>query len=75
MEDLIGEGRLTDIDFEALERAARRQALEIAAKAVARRLNADHTDQAGSTLSCACGTAAAYAAAGGQRPSPRRWER
>ena len=65
MEDLIGEGRLTDIDFEALERAARRQALEIAAKAVARRLNADHTDQAGSTLSCACGTAAAYA---GRRP-------
>ena len=65
MEDLIGQGRLTDIDFEALERAARRQALEIAAKAVASRLNADHTDQAGSTLCCACGTAAAYA---GRRP-------
>ena len=47
VEDLIGEGRLR-YRFEALERAARRQALEIAAKAVARRLNAVMTDQAGS---------------------------
>ena len=65
MEDLIGEGALSEIDFEALEKAARRQALEIAAQAVAGSLNADHSDHAGPTLACACGGAAAYA---GRRP-------
>ena len=65
MEDLIGEGALSEIDFEALERAARRQALEMAAQAVAGSLNADHSDHAGPTLACACGAAAAYA---GRRP-------
>ena len=77
VEDLIGEsGRLTDIDFEALERAARRQALEIAAMSRGpARLNADHTDQAGSTLSCACGTCGRLRGPAAKDASPRRWER
>jgi len=41
--------------------AARRGALAVAARAVARRLNADHTDYAGPTLPCRCGQRARYA--------------
>ena len=44
-----------------METAARRAALAIAARAVARRLNADHTDYAGPSLPCRCGHAAHYA--------------
>ena len=53
------------MDFEALEQAARRQALCVAARAVERRLNADQTDYQGPTRPCACGQAARYA---GRRP-------
>ena len=57
---------MTDgLDFEAVEQAARRQALRVAARAVERRLNADRSDYQGSTVSCACGQTARYA---GRRP-------
>ena len=48
-------------DFEAIETAARRLALAAMGKAVAARLNADHCDEAGSHLPCACGARARYA--------------
>jgi hypothetical protein len=44
-----------------VETAARRCALAVAARAVARRLNADHTDHAGPTVPCRCGATAHYA--------------
>jgi hypothetical protein len=52
-------------DFEAIETAVRRQALQVAARAVEQRLNADPGDHAGSTVPCPCGQAARYA---GRRP-------
>lgn len=48
-------------DFEAIEVAARREALRIAGLAIARRLNADHSDHAGAWLACPCGGQARYA--------------
>ena len=48
-------------DFEAIEIAARREALRIAGLAVARRLNADHSDHVGPWLACPCGGQARYA--------------
>lgn len=53
------------MDFEALETAARRRALQLAARAVERRLNADTSDHVGPTLRCSCGEPARYA---GRRP-------
>jgi uncharacterized protein UPF0236 len=44
-----------------VETAARRGALAVAARAVAHRLNADHTDHAGPRLPCRCGATARYA--------------
>lgn len=44
-----------------METAARRGALAVAARAVARRLNADHTDHAGPRVFCRCGQPAHYA--------------
>ena len=46
--------------MEALEIAARRQALRLAARALEQRLNADITDHAGPTLPCSCGGVAQY---------------
>jgi len=48
------------LDFEAVEMAARRQALRLAARALAQRLNADTCDYAGPQLPCACGEPAQY---------------
>lgn len=48
-------------DFEAIEIAARRQALQVAARAVERRLNDDTSDYGGPTLPCYCGKVARYA--------------
>lgn len=64
VEALIGPGRVDAHDFEAPEQAVRHRAFAIAALAVARP-NADHSDQAGSTVACACGQRARYA---GRRP-------
>ena len=48
------------MDFEAVEMAARRQALRLAARALEQRLNADTSDQAGPELPCSCGGQAQY---------------
>jgi hypothetical protein len=61
IEALVGEGAVEDWDFEAIEMAARREALRVAARAVEARLNADTSDHAGPTLRCDCGKAARYA--------------
>jgi hypothetical protein len=49
------------LDFEAIETAARRAALHLAARAIERRFNSDTTDHAGPTLPCVCGQPARYA--------------
>lgn len=49
------------MDFEAIETAARRQVLALAARAIQQRLNADRSDYAGPSLGCQCGQAARYA--------------
>ena len=49
------------LDFEAIETAARREVLRLAARAIERRFNADTTDHAGATLPCGCGQSARYA--------------
>jgi len=61
VEALIGPQAVAQLDFEAIETAARRDALKVAAYAVAQWLNADHTDHAGPNLPCACGQPARYA--------------
>src|SRR6266542_3931050 len=61
IEALVGPGAVDGLDFEAIETAARRRALQVAARAVARRLNADTRDHAGPAVACPCGQAARYA--------------
>jgi hypothetical protein len=51
---------VAELDFEALEMAARRQVLRLAAHALEQRLNADISDYAGPTLPCPCGGLAHY---------------
>ena len=65
IEALVGPGAANGLDFEAIETAARRRALAVAARAVERRLNGDPSDHAGPTVRCDCGKAARYA---GRRP-------
>ncbi|MBI2526586.1 MAG: ISKra4 family transposase [Candidatus Rokubacteria bacterium] len=65
IEALVGPGAVDGLDFEAIETAARRRALTVAARAVEQRLNADGSDHRGPTFPCDCGTAARYA---GRRP-------
>jgi hypothetical protein len=48
------------LDLEAVEMAARRQALRLAARALEQRLNADTSDHESAELPCACGTPAQY---------------
>ncbi len=48
------------MDFEAVEVAARRQALRLAACALEQRLNADTSDHGGPELPCPCGGSAQY---------------
>jgi hypothetical protein len=47
--------------LEAIEIAARREALKIAARAIEQRLNQDHSDYAGPVAACSCGREARYA--------------
>ena len=61
----MGGDWLDGVDFEAIETAVKQTALRVAAKAVAHRLNADHSDQKGPRQPCACGRQARYA---GRRP-------
>jgi hypothetical protein len=58
---LLGCGTSDGIDFEAIETAARRQVLALAARAIEQRLNADTSDHAGPALDCPCGQSARYA--------------
>jgi hypothetical protein len=48
------------LDFEAVELAARRQSLPLAARALEQRLNTDTSDQVGPQLPCPCGGSAQY---------------
>jgi hypothetical protein len=60
VEALLGPQAVADLDFEAVEMAARRQALRLAARALEQRLNADTSDHAGAQLPCCCGKPAQY---------------
>lgn len=48
------------LDFEAVETAARRRALSVAARVIQRVFNGDRSDRAGATLACRCGATARY---------------
>src|ERR1700752_1414390 len=58
--DDSGRQAVADLDFEAVEMAARRQALRLAGRALEQRLNADTSDHAGPELHCSCGAQAQY---------------
>lgn len=58
---MIAPGAADRLDFEAVETAARRRALSVAARAVEQRLNADHGDNVGPHLRCPRGHQAHYA--------------
>ena len=60
IETLLGRPSIADLDFEAVEMAARRQALRLAARALEQRLNADTSDHVGPQLPCPCGGSAQY---------------
>lgn len=60
IEALLGPPAVAELDFEALEMAARRQALRLAAHALEQRLNADTSDHTGPPLPCSCGGRADY---------------
>ena len=58
---LVGTGAVEAWDFEAIETAARREALRVAARAVEQRINADPSDHVGPTAPCPrCGQPARY---------------
>ena len=61
IEHLIGVDPLESVDFEAIETAARRTALQLMGQALARCLNADHGDNQGPHLPCPCGHTARLA--------------
>jgi hypothetical protein len=60
MEELFGSHAREEMDFEALETALRRRALQMAGRLVEQRFNRDHSDHQGSSLPCACGHRARY---------------
>src|SRR5258705_13323511 len=60
IETLLGCQSIADLDFEALEMAARRQALRLAARALEQRLNADTSDHSDAERTCPCGAPARY---------------
>jgi hypothetical protein len=61
LDALLACGTSDGLDFEAIETAARRKVLTLAARAIEQRLNADASDHAGPSLDCACGQPARYA--------------
>jgi len=72
IEALIAPGAADRLDFEAVETAARRNALSVAARAVEQRLNADTSDHVGPTRPCpGCGKVARYAGAATRPSLPR----
>ena len=58
---LIGKQTAEQIDFEALETAIRRSALQLAARLIEQWINSDVSDFTGPSLSCICGASAQYA--------------
>src|SRR5258707_6622609 len=60
IETLLGRQSIADLDFEAIEMAARRQTLRLAARALEQRLNTDTSDHVGPQLPCRCGGSAQY---------------
>ncbi len=60
IETLLGCPSIVGWDFEAIEMAARRQALHLAARALEQRLNTDSSDHVGPQLPCPCGGSAQY---------------
>jgi hypothetical protein len=60
IETLLECPSIADLDFEALEMAARRQSLRLAARALEQRLNTDTSDHVGPQLPCPCGGSAQY---------------
>src|SRR2546429_1221479 len=60
IEDLLARQSIADLDLEALEMAARCQALRLAARALEQRLNTDTSDYVGPALPCPCGGVARY---------------
>src|SRR6516225_9577426 len=60
IETLLGCPSIADLDFEAVEMAARRQALRLSARALEQRLNTDASDHVGPRLPCPCGGSAQY---------------
>ncbi len=60
IETLLGRQSLADLDFAAVEMAARPQALGVAARAMEQRLNADTGYHVGRELPCPCGSCARY---------------
>src|SRR5260370_35603113 len=60
IETLLGRQSIADLDFEAVEMAARRQALRLAPRALEQRLNTDTSDHAGPQRPCPCGGSAQY---------------
>ncbi len=60
VETLLGRQSIADLDFEAVEMAARHQALRLAARALEQRLNTDTSDHVGPELPCPCGGSAQY---------------
>jgi len=61
IEKLIGRPAPEGLDLEALETAAKRCALRLAAQAIEAHLNQDHSDYSGPQQSCECGGPARYA--------------
>lgn len=49
------------MDFEAIETAARRQAMKIAARVIEQKFNSDHSDYVGAMSRCLCGSESNYA--------------
>lgn len=60
IETLVGRQAVGNLDFEALEMAARQRVLQLAARAIEQRLNADSSDEAGSRRPCRCGGEAQF---------------
>src|SRR5438034_11724815 len=58
IEDLLARQSIADLDLEALEMAARCQALRLAARAREQRLNTDTSDYVGPVVRCPCGPVA-----------------
>ena len=58
---------MLQLDLEALENGARRMALQIVARFLEDKLNADHSDQQGAERICECGATARFAGRKGKR--------